>query len=120
MYKKEKKKQKILWISRHSPCKSELVELYKMYPQAEVTYIKEKVSAEFISEIGKNYDDIICIVPLSVLRKLVENGIHPLFPQTVEVNDDNYDFVYRGKKYKFVAFRRVKDVQLIFEEKEVK
>lgn len=112
-------KSKILWLSRHTPCKKEVEALKKLYGNCLIKIINKvdlkKVIKEYINE---GYTDMVVILPLGMVRKLVECGIHPLYPVTEKLpkNEQEFDFYYRGGKYKFIEFKRVKSVDLVLED----
>lgn len=108
--------KKILWISRHFPNKKEFEELKRIFGEFQLFQYAEKVKdADHVLQLMKQYeaDEIVTILPLSIIMRLCEKGIKPLFPECKQV-DEGYDFIDEGsgKKYKFIRFVRVKGVIL--------
>jgi hypothetical protein len=77
-------------------------------------------SAETIAQRYQQggYNDIVVVAPLSVIAKLCELGIKPLWADSAEETDEKR-IEYRGargKGFRFVGFKRIAGVQMIFEE----
>lgn len=64
------------------------------------------------------YDDMVVVAPLSVIARLIDLGIRPLWCEMDQVDPrtGSPDITYRGRGYKFIRFRRVKTVKMEFEE----
>ena len=109
--------KRVLWISRHPPLPKELEALEKAFGKVQVFQYAGRVKdAEHAVSLIKQYeaDEVVTILPLSVIMRLCELGLHPLWPECVQVRSGDYDFVDEGsgRKYRFVRFVRVKGVEL--------
>lgn len=114
--------KKILWLSQHQPLPQQLVELKRLFGDVEVHQdVSPFQSAEGIKwrfDQG-GFDEIAVVVPLSVLAKLCELGLRPLWSEMRQVQSRREaDFGYRGRFYRFIRIRRVKAVKLEFEDVE--
>ncbi|MFN7088587.1 MAG: hypothetical protein ACK4NX_02095 [Candidatus Paceibacteria bacterium] len=116
--------KKILWVSQHVPLPRQLEALERLFGAGTIVQQDPRPfsSAEDIANRYREggYDDIVVVAPLSVIGRLVDLGIRPLWSemQQVDPKTGNPDIVFRGRGYKFVKFRRVKTLRLEFEELE--
>jgi len=113
--------KKILWLSQHKPLAVQILALKKMFgPDVKIIQDpKPFSSAEEIVQQYKagGYDDMAIVAPLSVISKLTEMGIKPLWCQMDQVKSlEESDITYRGRYYKFNRFRRIKSVRIEFED----
>jgi len=117
---------KILWVSPYPIYQSQMNTLQKMYGN-DVEVLKYPISIERpeqVEEVVKkfkegNYDDIVVAAPFSVISRMVELGIKPLWAQEEVIEDlkgekevDRVD--ESGKKYRFLRFKRVMEVLFKF------
>lgn len=109
---------KIFWYSRHPPVRKEVDELKKLFGN-NIEIIIDKKPVDNVDNLIKrfreqNCDEIVAICPYSVLHKLSEKGIKPLFPimKKVEGGDDDYDLIYKKNKLKFIKFVRIEKLKL--------
>ncbi|MCR4280042.1 MAG: hypothetical protein NUV82_01295 [Candidatus Komeilibacteria bacterium] len=113
--------KRICWFSRHRPLECQKEALKKMFG-SEVQIVQDPQPFSSAEEISKryragNFDDMVIVAPLSVLAKLVELGIKPLWCQMdVTESRQESDLTYNGRHYKFNRFRRVKMVHVEFED----
>lgn len=111
---------KILWLSQHAPLPKQLAELNGLFGDVQVVEDTDSFrGAEEIKQRYKNgqYRDLVVVAPLSVIAKLCELGIKPLWAQMQQVQtQDEADLEYRNRFYRFEKFKRIKAVKLIFEE----
>ena len=110
---------KILWVSRHPILEVEVRWLEDRFGEIKIDQISSFGPAEELIEKFKKggYDEILVIAPLTVIRKICEAGIHPLWIQAEEASDSNEaDFTYRGKHYRFVEIRRIRGIKVELEE----
>ena len=114
--------KRILWLSRHRPFGLQLEELKRLFGQVEVVYDPRSFDSaqEIVGRYKKGgYDEIVVVAPLSVIAKLCELGLKPLWSQMKQVETgEEADLEYRGRRYKFERFRRIKGVKIEFEELE--
>lgn len=114
--------KKILWVSRHSPfgVRRQIETLHTMLgDDCEVVHRDignaESVAAEYWRG---GYADIVCVVPLATLDHICRQGLRPLWAEMSETAPDDgrtQDLEFRGKRYWFAGYRRVKGVGLVTE-----
>jgi len=112
--------KKILWMSQHRPLPVQLDALRRLFGEADVQQDPRPFSsAEEIAERYRagGYNDMVVVAPLSVIARLVDLGIKPLWCRMDQIKSaENADITYRGRHYKFNRFLRVKALRLEFEE----
>ncbi len=64
------------------------------------------------------FDDLVVVAPLSVLAVLCNEGLRPLWAESAEENNPaKIDFRgAHGQGFRFVRFRRIKELRLVFED----
>jgi len=111
---------RILWVSRHSPLDCQIKELERIFGNVDIfTYINPFKSAEEIVDFYRkeNFDDMLIVAPLSVIQKITEHGIYPLWAEMKVVeNKEEADTEASGRYYKFIGFKRIKEVKIIYED----
>lgn len=116
---------KILWVSRHQPLPRQLAELERLFGTVQVTQDpKPFSSAEDIVRRFQQagYDDIVVVAPLSVLARLIDLGIRPLWADMERVSDRFLAEVTMQRKsgrvdlFCFSRFRRVTALRMEFED----
>lgn len=121
----EVKTLKILWMSRHAPLASQEAELARLFGGDIVVEQDPRPfsSAEDIAARYRRggYDDLVVVAPLSVLSRLVDLGLKPLWAEMTLVGRAEAEVTMprrsgRVDYYKFTRFRRVKALRLEFEE----
>ena len=112
---------KILWMSRHRPLSSQVVELKHHFGEGVVVeqdprpFDNAEVVARRFKEGG--FDDMVVVAPLSVIDHLCRMGLKPLWAEMIEETDPRkIEVRARNTGYRFSRFRRVKSVRLEFEE----
>lgn len=73
---------------------------------------------QFPRIIGVPFGRLVKPASLSVIARLVDLGIRPLYAQMEQVPPDKADIVVKGRGYKFDRFRRVRALKLEFDELE--
>ncbi len=112
---------KILWMSQHKPLDIQISALKEMFGN-DARIIQDSKPFSSAEEIVARYkvggfDDMVIVAPLSVVSKLTELGIKPLWCQMDQMSSANQaDITYRGRHYKFNRFRRIKTVKIEFED----
>lgn len=115
--------KRILWLSRHNPLENQIEWLRQKY--GEVQVIQDSKPFSSAEEIDKryrdgSYDDMVVVAPLSVIAKLVDLKIRPLWAEMDEVPLDQAEVIADGRAgkrgYRFNRFRRIIGLQLTFEE----
>ena len=113
--------RKILWLSRHDPTPSQVERLGRIYgPHVLVRDPRPFDSAEEIVERMRRYgcDEIVAVAPLSVIKRLVDLGVRPLWAEMRQVRPEEAETEVNGRHYKFVKFRRIVGIEIKFEEVE--
>lgn len=111
--------KKILWMSQHRPLPSQISALKQIFGEIEVVQDPRPFSSaeDIVGRFRKGgYDDIVVVAPLSVIAKLVEFGVKPLWAQMDQVPPDQAEVSAKGRGYRFNRFRRIKELNLVFEE----
>lgn len=112
--------KKILWLSQHQPLPRQEAELSRLFGEVELCQdISPFQNAEEIIQRVRQggYDDVVAVAPLSVLARLCELGLKPLWAEMKQVRSrGEADLSYRSRFYRFVKFRRIKAVKLEFTE----
>jgi len=112
-------RKRIHWVSRHKPLESQLRELRRLFGEVDVIYDPRTfASAEEIKERFEKAraDEMVVVAPLSVIQRLTELGIKPLWAEMKLVSPEEAEIEVAGRHYKFERFRRIKGVKLEFEE----
>lgn len=116
--------KKILWLSQHKPLPRQIAELERLF--GEVLISQDVNPFENAEEIVRRtqkgrYDDVVAVAPLSVIARLCEFGLKPLWAEMRQTQSQrDSDLSYSGRFYQFVRFRRIKAVKLEFEEIETR
>lgn len=123
--------KKILWVSKHHPLYSQVLGLKKLFgPDAVIDIFDQsytRPSVVFAEYKKGSYDEVVIIAPLSICRTIVSFGIKPLYAEMEQVASDsplaelevnNAREKMEGKKryYRFVRFRRIERLELVFSE----
>lgn len=112
-------KKKILWLSRHPWLPRQLEELRRLFGEIELVQDPKPFSnAEEIFQRFKEggFAEIVVVAPLSVIAKLCDLGLKPLWAEMEVVEKEQAEVEAQGRFYRFVRFRRIKAVKLEFEE----
>lgn len=110
---------KIHWVSRHPALKSQIKELKRLFGEIEIIHDPKPFSnAQEIYNRFKEYqaDEIVIVAPMSVISKIIELGIKPLWAEMEEVPVKQSEVVAKGRGYKFKKFKRIKKLKFEFEE----
>ena len=127
MKKVNKESKRVLWVSRHDVLPAQKKWLGEKLGVTEVVKDAQPFSgAEEIAQRFRdgNYDEIVVVAPLSVMGKLTELGVRPLWAEMKEVGSEAFDAASdvllesstKTRHMRFVTFRRVKRLVLEFEE----
>ncbi len=112
--------KKIMWFSQHTPLPVQIEWLDERFGGVEIHQDPNPFTnaQEILRRFrSAGYDDMVVVAPLSVIAKLCELGIKPLWAEMQEVyRKSEADLSYRGRLYRFVTFRRIKTVRMEFEE----
>lgn len=111
---------KILWLSQHKPLPQQRKKLENLF--GEIMLLRDVNPFANAKDIYQRYqaggyDDLVVVAPLSVIERLCEMGLHPLWAEMEQVeNDGSAEVVVRERFYRFVEFKRIKAVKLEFME----
>ena len=111
--------KKVLWLSRHPPLPSQIEELKKVFGSICVVQDSKPFSGadEIIRRFREGkFDEMVVVAPLSVIAKLTERGIQPLYAEMRQVPKEEAEVIASGRGYRFVRFRRIKGVKIEFED----
>jgi len=113
--------KKILWVSRHPMNGVQMGALRRLFGEDVVVEEDPRPfnSAEdIVRRYGEGkYDDIIVVAPYSVLDRMVQLGVRPLWSEAELVqNPAEADWSVRDRHYRFVRFRRVRRLVLEFDD----
>lgn len=115
----EKRKVKILWLSRHKPLESQISTLKEVFGDVEVVQDPRPFdSAEEIAERFRKggFDELVAVAPLSVIAKLIELGIKPLFAVMEQTNPDEAEVEASGRFFRFKGFKRIARITIEYED----
>lgn len=111
--------KKILWLSRHEILPAQRKELERIFGDIEIIKHSEKVeNDEHVINLIKKYnaDEIVAVLPLSIIARIVERGIKPIFAKMDVVDDDfdsERDVIHAGRHYRFSHFERIEQIKII-------
>jgi len=111
--------KKILWVSRHDILPSQRAELNRLFGEVEVRKDPRPFSsAEEIKERFQKggYDEIVVVAPLSVIARLTELEIRPLWAEMEQCDPSEAEVEAAGRWYRFRGFKRIKGIRIEFEE----
>lgn len=111
----------ILWISRHPILPKQKQELRRIFGECEVWQFKNKVRdiAHIFELIQKSKaDEVVTVLPLSIIMQLVERGIKPLYAVMKSTNPEDADYIDEGtgRAYKFTKFVRIVKFEMVTED----
>ena len=116
------KSKRIIWFStRHMPCTAQADELEHLFPDHElITCNKMFTNVEHLIDFYEDNhgDEMVVILPLTMIRRLVDRGYQPVrsIMRTVGENDlyDIFEVKQRGNTsyLKFIAFERVTGINV--------
>jgi hypothetical protein len=117
---------KVGWLSRHPPLPAQINELRRLFGHVELAWDARTFGA--VTELRERvlrYDEVVIVAPLSMLAKLTETGIHPLWAH-MEPCTEVYAGAHpesavaapRGRSLRFARFKRLTGVNFEFEEVE--
>lgn len=110
--------KKIIWFSQHEPLQVQIRELKKIFGEKTevVQHPKVFANAEEIVKIYKEMqgEEMVVVAPLSVIARLCDLGIKPLWAKMVQVPIQKAEVIAKGRGYKFVEFKRIKGLKIEF------
>ena len=118
----------IYWFSRHSPLPAQRRALNELFPDSEIAQDENVFddAKDIVSRFGSlNLSEVqvVIIAPLSLVARLLDYGVHPLWPEMEPVGKyyamthlDECVSAPRGRWFRFVRFRRLMRIEMKFEE----
>lgn len=112
--------KKILWLSGHEMNGIQMCALRRMFG-ADVELVEQVGWVGNADQIVETYqrggfDDLIIVAPMSVIAKVVEAKIHPLWSEAVICSQGQHDWETNGRYYRFARFRRIRRLAFEFED----
>ena len=110
--------KKILWVSQHAMNGVQMGALRRMFG-VDVEVVEDDRPYDNAQTIVRRfrdggYDDIIVVAPYSVLDRMCQLGLRPLWSDADQVFDSKLaDWRVRDRMYRFIGFKRV--VKMILE-----
>ncbi len=111
--------KRIIWISRHPMAGIQMGALRRMFG-ADVQVTEESRPFDNAEKIVRRvreggYDDCIVVAPYSVLARMVDLGLRPLWADAEQVFNPPAlaDWIVKNRMYRFLGFKRV--VRLVLE-----
>ena len=111
--------KRILWLSRHKPLPRQIRELRRLFGEVEVVQDPRPFSSaeEIVQRFrGGGFDEMVAVAPLSVIQRLCELGIKPLWAEMEVCEPEEAEVFASGRHYRFKRFRRIAGVEVRFEE----
>lgn len=109
---------KLIWFSRHLPTKRQRTELKALFG-ADVRIFKDRKPFDGADEIVARFkrsgaDEMVVVAPLSVVKQLVDRGIHPIWArmQTCPRSHPQAEVRIKNRHYRFVKFSRINGISL--------
>lgn len=111
---------RIIWFSRHPALPSQVAELRRVFGE-DVELLQDPNPFSSAEEVVRRFrslggDDMVVVAPLSVLGRLCDLGLKPLWAEMEQVPPEQAEVIAAGRGYRFIRFRRVKRLVLEFEE----
>jgi hypothetical protein len=124
--------KRILWISKHKPLQRQVNELKRIFGNnVEIIVHDYKVKdANHVFKLIKkfNADEVVTILPLSIIQRICEMGIKPLWSEMEFLhvcdyfncndfkNESDYYDISSKRHFRFKKFYRIKEVKMVLEE----
>lgn len=106
---------KIAWFARHEPLPSQFRELRRLFgSNVEVIqdpnpFASDDEVVDRLRRLGAT--EIVIVAPLSVIARLTERGILPLWADMEQVRPEEAEVEAAGRYYRFRRFRRVRAIE---------
>lgn len=115
------KQKRVAWISRHEMHGVQMGSLRRMFG-ADVVIVPDLRPFDNAETVVRrvregSFDDCIVVAPYSVLTRMVDLGLRPLWAEAEQVFDSaRADWSVRSRTYRFLGFKRVKRLVLELED----
>ena len=115
--------RKIVWLGENRPLEVQIKELERIFldrfsEPIEVIHNKNtwRGAEELVNYLDSvKADDFVAVLPLSIIERLCAAGKRPLYAQMEVVRSSQaYDLNYSGRYYRFLGFKRIEKVEMIF------
>lgn len=111
--------KRIYWMSRHKPLPSQARRLEEIFEEP-VEIVQDPKPFDNAKDIKQRFetskaDDIVVVAPLTVLQRLTELGVRPLYAEMELVDPEEAEIEVNGRHYRFKDFKRVGGVSIDFE-----
>jgi hypothetical protein len=87
------------------------MELQRIFGDVTITVDDKPLSsAEDVIQRMEGYDEVVMVAPLSIISKVVEYGVRPLFADMQRIDrieDKGRDTEVGGRCYRFNGFKRI-------------
>lgn len=115
--------KKIVWLGQNAPIRVQVKELERIFLDrfSEPIEVIHNKNTWLGAEQLVNYldsvkaDDFVAVLPLSIIERLCAAGKRPLYAQMEVVRSGQaHDLQYSGRCYRFLGFKRIEKVEMIF------
>lgn len=95
----------------------QIEELQRIFGEEVSTIQINKVKdADHVLDLMREFkvDEVVAVLPLSIIMRLVEKGVYPLYAEMEEVKKGEADYIDErsGKRYVFKGFSRIKGISI--------
>jgi len=109
--------KRILWISRYPILQSQRKALLVHFGFCNI--IEDPRPFDTAEDIKRrfnngNFDELVVVAPLSVIVRLCELGLRPLWAEMKQVSREEAEVYAAGHYYRFKRFRRIKGMRIDF------
>ena len=118
-----KKPKCIAWVSQHAMAPVQMGALKRMYgDDVEVVQVSRQFNFQNAETIVRElreqgFDDSIVVAPYSVLDRMCQLGLRPLWAEAEQVfGQTPADWSVKGRHYRFTGYKRVKRLVLELED----
>lgn len=96
---------------------TQIAELKRLFGEVDVEMDPAPFdNAEQIIKRAKGFDEVVVVAPLSVIQRLTELGVKPLYAIMEPTDKSRAEVTSSGRSYRFVKFKRIVGVKIEFEE----
>ena len=114
------KPKKVMWMSRHAPTKSQIVELNRLFPGHVLCVDPRPFSSadDIVARFrAEGADEMVVVAPLTVVRAIIRAGVRPILAemQQVPCHEPGVEVRTAGRKtrcYRFVRFQYCDNITL--------
>lgn len=125
--------RRVLWVSRHRPLKAQVEALRRAFGEVEISIHDEQVKdVDHLLGLIRRHraDEVVCVLPVSIIMRLVERGWRPLWSEMELLHRDcegygcpeygaDSDVIMESpsvtRHYRFREFRRILRFEMVTE-----